>query len=261
MIYYFSGTGNSRFIAYELAKRLNEECVDITKIEHPELSEGICGFVFPVYSWGVPPIVLRFVRKLRICNGERYIFMVCTCGDDAGLTAKMFRDELKCFGMELQSAFSVQMPNIYVLLPGFDVDSKDVEQHKLTTASTRIDFIAERINKRWCGTDVVRGAMPWLKTKIVYPLFVRFGISPSKWHVTSRCVGCGLCAAHCPVSNIAMTEGKPSWGNNCQSCMACFHVCPHHAVAYGSITTRKGQYRTLLIKNDSRSDPEQTQPK
>ena len=31
-------------------------------------------------------------------------------------------------------------------------------------------------------------------------------------------------------------------GMDCTSCLACYHVCPKHAVQYGRRTKRKGQY-------------------
>lgn len=56
MIFYFSGTGNSRWVAESLGKRLGDAVEDIAdvKIEKEEytLPEGeILGFVFPVYAW------------------------------------------------------------------------------------------------------------------------------------------------------------------------------------------------------------------
>ena len=32
------------------------------------------------------------------------------------------------------------------------------------------------------------------------------------------------------------------WGMDCTSCLACYHVCPQHAVQYGKRTKDKGQY-------------------
>ena len=60
MIFYFSGTGNSKYAAEFLADQLNERCYNICKQGiDPAVYEGgkSIGFVFPVYAWGVPPIV------------------------------------------------------------------------------------------------------------------------------------------------------------------------------------------------------------
>ena len=89
MIFYFSGTGNSKWIANQLSKEQKEELVfipDALKNEALEFSlqagEKI-GFVFPIYSWAPPEIVLNFIRQLSLKGYKRqYLFFVCSCGDD-----------------------------------------------------------------------------------------------------------------------------------------------------------------------------------
>ncbi len=57
MIFYFSGTGNSAWVARQLAKGQNEEllsiAMEIDRNKAYKLKEGEkVGFVFPVYAWG-----------------------------------------------------------------------------------------------------------------------------------------------------------------------------------------------------------------
>ena len=246
MIYYFSGTGNSKHVAQCLAEATGEDLRFIPKSEFHGYSD-VLGFVFPVYSWGVPTVVLDFIRALPICDRrDMYVFMVATCGDDIGLTDKTLEKELLAKNIKLDLAFSVTMPNTYVLLPGFDVDAKEVEQLKLEKSKERLSIIAQKINSRIKETDVVRGGMAWLKTKMIYPLFTKYGMNSAKWYANDSCVGCELCSKVCPVSNVIIVGGKPTWGRQCVSCTACYHVCPKQAVQYGNATKKKGQYRTLM---------------
>ena len=68
MIFYFTGTGNSGFIAEELSKILKDEIISIADLmkKSENLSftlkdkESI-GFVFPVYAWGPPRMVEDFI--------------------------------------------------------------------------------------------------------------------------------------------------------------------------------------------------------
>lgn len=261
MIFYFSGTGNSTFVATTLANFLSLKLkfipeVEIDKLESPE--ERIL-FVFPVYSWGIPPLVGKFIRDLGIdfwneVKGSGLpVDCVMICGDEVALAPEMIDNELKKFGLQLNSIWSVIMPNNYVLLPGFNVDSKEVEQKKLKNCEGRILEIAQGLNRGDKIIDVVRGSMPWIKSKIVYPLFKKWGIFPKKWHYTSSCISCGKCAAICPMLNVTMKEAHPKWGTKCCSCLGCYHICPVHAVEYGKETKKKGQYIFPLTKISHRN--------
>lgn len=248
MIFYYSATGNSRFAAESLGRLLDSE---IKNILYPEALEYIpredetVGFVFPIYCWGVPPVVSRFVDMMgaRLHKGS-FVWGVCTCGDEAGIAMKLFSSRIeKARGNEADALFSLIMPNTYVLLPGFDVDKKEVEERKLKDAPSRLKDIAEVIKAQSRGVyDVHQGSMAALRTRMIFPLFEKWGVFPKYWRASDICIGCGKCAAICPARNIQMKDRRPEWGNNCFSCCACFHVCPVNAVSYGKITRGKSQY-------------------
>ena len=102
--------------------------------------------------------------------------MICTCGDEVAKSPEMFIKAFSKKGIRVNSIFSVIMPNNYVLLPGFSVDPKDVEQSKLENAPQRIEFIASQIEKKIDIIDVTRGSMQLLKSKLIYPLFKKWGV-------------------------------------------------------------------------------------
>ena len=253
MILYFSGTGNTRYCAKILAKALGDKAFDISprrrdeSISHVAASSRIV-WMFPIYSWGVPPMVVDFMRH-AVIDGASEVphYMVATCGDDAGNAAKMWRRIVSDRGWKHRSAYTVQMPNTYVCLPSFDVDSDKVRRAKIAAAPARIATIAEAIMQDDLSTTphdmVTRGSFAWLKTSVIYPSFKNNGVKSKRFAVTDACTGCGTCARTCPMSNITIKEGKPCWGIDCAMCLACYHRCPTHAVMYGRITRAKGQYR------------------
>lgn len=267
MILYYSGTHNTSYAARSLADLLDDEAVFIPHTNPRTLGysgEGPLIFAFPVYSWGIPPLVKDFIKALpesfidKVKNEDIPVILVCTAGDEVARTPEMFGRILADRGLGLTAVWSVIMPNNYVLLPGFDVDPVEVEKRKQTAAGLRIRRIADKIrNKEW-ERDYVVGSMPALKSGLIYPLFVRWGINPRRWMASADCIGCGQCAQVCPVGNIDMKENRPEWGKDCVSCTACYHICPVRAISYGSFTKGKGRYfcRLLPIKKSKQSDDE-----
>lgn len=257
MIIVFSGTGNSLLAAAGLQRHLGGDIVSLEGellvspagrvLEVPQGEDVV--WVFPVYSWGVPPVVGAFIRLCKIkCQPATRHYMVCTCGDDTGYTDSQWSKLIGRRGWNPRGAFSVQMPNTYVLMKGFEVDSPETAAAKLASMPARLEEIAAGIKRGFAGSDMVRGSMAWLKTSVVNPLFRLFCMSSKPFHATDACTECGLCARGCPMGNITLKDGgKPCWGNTCALCLRCYHVCPAHAVAYGTATVEKGQKQVYKI--------------
>ncbi len=270
MIFYFSGTGNSRWIAFQLAEALQDRLVFIpeamqyssaipkaitvanegensSNARTPEytLAEGEkVGFVFPVYSWGPPQIVLDFIKSLTLSGyKDHYTYFVCSCGDETGFTPDRMRKALTSRRWSCHAGFSVCMPNNYILFPGFDVDPPDVEKRKLSEAVPRMQEIISQICNKAEVEDCHIGSLPWLKSRIIFPLFNRFAVSARPYDYTEACNGCRKCERHCPTRNITLSDDRrPVWGNRCTMCVACYHICPQHAVTYSNKTRGKGTY-------------------
>ncbi|MBP2691549.1 MAG: EFR1 family ferrodoxin [Muribaculaceae bacterium] len=251
MIIFFSGTGNSHFAAKRLSERLGDRNVVELKGEmlySPLDCRLTCAdrrivWVFPTYSWGVPPVMSRFIVEADIAGaGEAEHFMVTTCGDDVGETASQWRKLIKRRRWTPRTAYSVIMPNTYVLMKGFDVDSKELARKKLDEAPHAIDEVAADIAAGGTRDILVKGSWAKIKSGIVYPYFKRFCMSPKPFRSNGRCVGCGKCATACPMENITMSEGQPVWHSRCALCLRCYHICPCDAVEYGKATKDKGQY-------------------
>ena len=250
MIYYFSGTGNSLRVARHLADALSER---LSPMAFPSTTSGnLIGLVFPVYSWGIPNVVEQFIRKTLASflkgksEGDCFLYAVMTCGDDVGYADKVLDAALSsACGRKFDAVFSVQMPNTYVCLPGFDVDSAEVCKAKLAKEQDAVERIAVSISERKSVRHLTRGTFPWTKTYVIRPLFNRYLVTDKYFRVNaSRCISCGRCRKSCPVGNIVLDE-IPKWQSHCAGCLACYHACPYHAINFGSMTQKKGQYNLL----------------
>ncbi|MCQ2233120.1 MAG: EFR1 family ferrodoxin [Paludibacteraceae bacterium] len=261
MIFYYTSTGNSQWVAEKLEHLLEESIYSINTIAKDgysstdfELTEGErIIFVFPVHSWNVPAVVRKFISKLSVEGTPSAVYAVCTCGDDCGKTNENLSTMLDLIGLKLNACFSVQMPNNYVLMPGFNIDDPSVQHKKMIEAVTTVEQIADKILSGNCDAKgfYTSGTFPWTKSVLLYQYFKRIQCGRTPFKATDACVGCGLCAQVCPENNIRMqSNGRPQWRNHCTQCAACFHHCPKNAVQYGSVTKGKGQYLNSHVKFD-----------
>jgi ferredoxin len=248
MIFYFTGTGNSLYAADKIAGAQGDQLYSIAKLMdqkketlHYNFGENeLLGLVFPIYAWGPPKIVLNFIRKLHI-TGNPYIFSLCTCGGEEGNTTKVIRKALAAKGLSLGSAFSLSMPNNYIV-GNFDLEPKDSAAEKLNAAELMLAEINTTIGQRENNVYLtIPGKYAALKTSLANPMFNRFALNTGQFFADDACTRCGLCEKICPVHTISMAD-KPVWGKACTQCMACISRCPARAIQYGKGTAKKGRY-------------------
>ena len=264
MIFYFSGCGNSKHVAETIAEGLNDTLIFIPEAARNNqydytLTEGErLGFVFPIYSWAPPRLVLDFVKKLTVKvpepavpeaprrvegpTSKPYIYFACTCGDNCGLTEKVFRKTMEEKGWSLSACFSVQMPETYIGMAGFKLDTEENAKRKITETDALLSRLMPRLANKEHFSEIIVGGLAWLKTYLVNPGFNRSATDDSKYLSTEACIHCGKCVEACPLQNITLENGRPVWHGNCTMCMGCYHHCPVNAIQYGKVTVGKGQY-------------------
>lgn len=285
MILYFSGTGNSKYVAEKLAELLNEKLVNIESchslpmmvddapLAHEALGEESLGIIFPVYAWGLPKIVADYLSNKRFVEDpltkgsditNKFVWTVMTCGDDMGYADVILEKVIK---RTVNAAYSLQMPNTYVSLPSFDVDAPELARKKIKETEAQLPGIAESIRNKENCRKLTRGDMAWMKTYVLRPLFNKFLVTDKFFRRTQNCIcvshpsdsrfasrdlhasSCGLCAKQCPTKDIAMIAGQPVWqNNNCTGCLRCYHNCPKHAIEWGKFTKNKGQKHFQIIR-------------
>lgn len=251
MIFYFSGTGNSYYAAKKIAGVQEEKLINIAdemnKKENDfyyplEYGEKL-GFVFPVYAWALPKMVLEFIKKCEFKSAEKfYTFAICTCGGSVGNTIEKLKMELDKKRIQLNSGFSVVMPDNFVV--GMNVPNKEQAKEILKKSEITLNKINKVIqHQKQDFFKVKRGSFYIVKSEIVSHLFQLFVTKTEKFYATNACIGCGLCEKVC-TSNAISLDGKPVWiKKRCNMCLACINQCPKKAIQYGKKTINRNRYK------------------
>ena len=95
MIFCFSGTGNSRYIAQRIAEALQKTVIDLNaRIKDNDTATVDTGsdviMVTPTYAWRIPKIVSEWMAKTK-WTGAKRIWFVMDCGSEIGNAAKYNR--------------------------------------------------------------------------------------------------------------------------------------------------------------------------
>ncbi len=240
MIFYFSGTGNSKWIAQEIAKQTNDEAVDIAVLRkigapHYEPVEGeTIGFVFPIHAWRAPEIMYDFAIAIKY-DESNYVFAVATCGSEAGNGMAHFAEKVP-----VNSSYTIVMPSNYI--KSYPVDSPKKIESCVKNAQAKLPGICATIMAKESAKDIQKGKFPGLKTGLIGGAFVHFALKTDGFSVDDTCNSCGKCVAVCPVETISMKNGKPVWGKVCTQCTACIHICPVAAIQDGKKSRENGRY-------------------
>lgn len=248
MIFYFSATGNCRYVARRLAGATQDELLfipDLLKEGRTSFSAGPgerVGLVVPTYFWGLPALVGSFMKKLTLtAPPDAYCYFVATCGVTPGSAGAFAQRLLRQKGFRFSALCSVRMPDTWT--PIFDLSDPARVAARSASAEGEIDRAAALVQSREKG-DFLRGKIP-------FPISLAFArpayqLQRATWHfsVSDACVGCGLCEAQCPVGAIELRGGRPVWvKKRCEICLGCLHRCPRFAIAYGRNTAGHGQYQ------------------
>jgi hypothetical protein len=112
-IYYFSGTGNSFKIAWDIAGKIDAKIIPILSLadkKRIEISSDTIGIVFPLQDFKAPKPVEAFISKLSGLN-DTYIFAICTCGIKPSNSLKKLDSLLQTKGGRQACGFAVKMPH------------------------------------------------------------------------------------------------------------------------------------------------------
>ena len=234
---YYSGTGNSLWIAKKVAELLpgsELHSMDPANIQELIRNSDATGWFFPVHMWGLPRRVTECVRRLDP-EKNSYHFAFASNGGQVVSSLKQLGRLLKQRRQTLSCGFSIRMPSNYIPFGG--AISREKQEKLFREADEKIRSASEEIRQQKTlplelGSLGQRMFLPLLY-RLVLPLVP--GMDKQFW-VDKRCDGCRTCVRVCPAQNIVLEDRRPRFLHRCEQCLACVQWCPRTAIQIGKKT-------------------------
>ena len=232
IIYVFSGTGNTRRVAEEYARRLEGSVTAIIDIDRDtvpmhDADADMIGIGYPVHAFNPPHLMIGFARKLAE-EPPRPLFIFHTGGE----------------GLHLNDSSSLQLRHI---LRRYDIlserhyvmpynmifrHSDQMARHMLWYMGKLVEIHAKSL------MEGIHERYPHMPLRHLISIILRIewpyaSMQGKHMKAGGSCTGCGLCARRCPMQVITMEDGRPVFHTGCILCTRCSMSCPADAISIG----------------------------
>ncbi len=267
-IYYFSGTGNSLFVAKELQKRIPDSLVVpiVSRLQNDVIpTQGTSvGIVFPVHALTLPLAVKRFLKKVDL-SATDYVFAVATrlgtVFDGFTVMERLLRKKHR----RLDSRFLLTMGSNDCKVEHYRCPTEGEIIQMKSAVLDRIEAIREIVNHKTpyqekdreylydCSSNRLLNffLMKWIAGCLAFSEYIG-GVN--YFYSQKHCSGCGICQKVCLSQKIVMVDKKPVWQKKilCYMCYACINYCPEQAVQIEGI---RGVVKSFSTENGRYSHP------
>ena len=250
MVLFFSATGNTEFIARQLALKLGDGCLNlldrVKRGDHsPIHSEKPFIICAPVYVCEMPRFMSAYLKKLSF-TGSQDVYFIFTSGGYCGISGVLAKSIFKKKKMVWHGHAEFKMPRNYVANDSYPMLSAEETADRILASYRQIDPVVAAI--RAGGRLTARHVFLFESVITIpfNPVWCKYKLTAKDFYVKDSCIGCKKCEKLCPLNNIAIVDKKPVWSNQCTHCMACISNCPVKAIEYGNITQNKEPYTLFM---------------
>lgn len=232
-IIYFSGTGNTQYLARRLETALasHQAAVKTHRLERTDPAatgnKGELVLMYPVHGFNAPRNVIRFVRDLP-AGQNRTISIISVGAEEHWVNAAAslrLRNILQTKDYVIHQDELLAMPSNFIV--GF---SDEKCEAIISLAEEKIDQIARSLITGQVSTPEIP-----FKSKLIAWVGGIESVG-ARWfgldlHANQHCTSCGKCVRGCPMNNIRFNKADhPVFSMNCLMCLRCVYQCPENAI-------------------------------
>jgi len=246
LIFYFSGTGNTKYIAEMFAEKMGAEPHSIEEKIAPSAlisNHDTIAFCYPIYGSRVPRIMRDFVTSIRPELKDKKIIIFCTQMLFSGDGARAFTDLFTPEKIDVIYAEHFSMPdNICNFAPLPLASKKSHKRYKLR-AERKMNTACENIKNgviKKRGFNTISKALGLLQGVFLPKMEER---ARKDVRINQDCNRCKICVSVCPMNNLTKADKKIQQNGNCTLCYRCVNLCPQKAITVFVHGKVKKQYK------------------
>ncbi len=232
VVIYFSGTGNSRFIAKRFSKEMNCKCYSIEEdVNFGEIitENDTIALCYPIHFSKAPLLFMDFISEHKSGFIGKKIVILCSQQFYSGDGARSITDLLE--GVEVIYAEHFNMQNNITSMPIYYKLTKRNNKRCLKHTCKKIKKITKDINnnkvklKGFNSFSMALGRAQHLNPESAKKKQLK------AVKIKNSCVLCGKCVKYCPANNLAIDNNKIVFDNKCTFCMRCVNICPKKSIS------------------------------
>ena len=215
MVFYFTATGNSLYVA---------KCIDEYPVSIPQAIKNSS-----IYSDNQIGIVKEFLKKSKF--DTKYMYLILTYGNSASDCPEFTYNEFKALGINFDYIDTVQCVDNY--LPVFDMaEEKKIDKD----TDVQIAHIIKNIRLMKKGVPTATDADRKLHKQVATLNKIIPSFNNGKMiKITDKCIGCKVCERR---------------SKKCEYCLACVHACPQKAIIIKHEKNKNERYRNENVSLD-----------
>lgn len=227
LVFYFTATGNSLFIARQFSDNPLSIPQELKKGSQKYVADEI-GLVFPDFGSAAPVIVQEFLEKNSF--KARYLFAISTYGNNCARVAEWWHDFALDKGVDFNYVNTILMVENY--LPAFDMyEQLKIDKHVDENLAVLLEDVGA--HKNYVQPEQEKDGHAAFDAEFLKGMQERhFSMTSERLLELNRdrCVQCMICEKVCPHKNFSLASGGVTFRGKCEFCLACAHACPQKAL-------------------------------